>query len=96
MAAVMRAASEHWQPAVEAHHVDETATPYLSDEEFDDIANVTELMAEMASLRDIGMFFGLPQPMMDAVVQERLRSKLTPAGPAKGPVFVASKRKSKE
>jgi hypothetical protein len=97
MAAVMRAAAEHWQPAVESHQVDETAVPYLSDEEFDDIANVTELMAEMASLRDIGFFFGLPQPMIDAVVQERLRAKLVPtSGGVKGPVFVASKRKSKD
>lgn len=94
MLAVMRAAAQHWQPAVESHQVDETAQPYLSDEEFDDIANVTELMAEMASLRDIGLFFGLPASMVDTVVQERLRIKLAPAGAAKGPVFVASKRKT--
>lgn len=96
MQAVIRAASEQWQPAVDSHQIDETATPYLSDEEFDDIANVTELMAEMASLRDLGLFFGLPKDMIDNVVQDRLRTKLVPTGPTakKNTVFVSSKRKT--
>lgn len=97
MWAVMRAASEQWQPAVEPHQIDETAEPYLSDEEFDDIANVTELLAEMASLRDLGLFFGLPQSMVDAVVQDRLRAKLVPsAAQPKGPIAFVAKKKSRE
>jgi hypothetical protein len=97
MHALIRAASEQWQPAIDSHQIDETASPYLSDEEFDDIANVTELMAEMASLRDIGLFFGLPKEMVDSVVQDRLRAKLVPMAPSKkNAVFVSSKRRAEK
>jgi hypothetical protein len=98
MQAVIRAANEQWQPAVDSHQIDEMASPYLSDEEFDDIANVTELMAEMASLREFGLFFGLPKDMIDSVVQDRLRAKLVPVGSAakKNAVFVSSKRRAEK
>lgn len=96
MHAVVRAASEQWHPAVDPHQVDETAEPYLSDEEFDDITNVTELMAEMAFLREVGLFFGMPQPMVDSVVQDRLRMKLIPSHVPKGPIAFVAKKKGKQ
>lgn len=96
MQAVVRAASEQWQPALDPHQVDETSAPYLSDEEFDDITNVTELMAEMAFLREFGLFFGMPQNIVDSVVQERLKAKLIPHGHPKAPIAFVAKKKSRE
>lgn len=98
MRAIVWAASEQWKPALQAHQVDETAEPYLSDEEFDDIVNVTELMAEMAYVRDLGLFFELPKEMMESVIQDRLRAKLVPTQNQKksGPIVVYKHNRKSE
>lgn len=96
MQALMAAASENWRPALEPNQIDETI-PYLSDEEFDDVANVTELMAEMSTLRAFALFLGVPEHIIDPVVQGRLANKLIPNSPTrnKPPFFVVKKQDKK-
>ncbi len=79
MLAMARAASERWKPALSVFDVDETAGPIIGDDEFSDIVDVTELTGEVALLRHIGLFMGLPAEIVDAVAAERLRTLVLPA-----------------
>lgn len=88
MTALVRAASERWNPRVSVLEVDETSTLVFSDEEYADVLSVVEAMSEAQLLRAIAKFVQLPEAMVEGIVQERLRNRLEPHAGRRGIPFV--------
>lgn len=93
MTAITRAAAEKWVPAQSALEVNETSGPVLGDDEFTDIVDITEILAEATMIRSLGLYLEVPEPILDEVIVQRLLSQTTPS--AKATSHVAHRRAGK-
>jgi hypothetical protein len=72
MTALSVAATARWKPAQLVHETDENSAPVMGDDEYADFLKLVEDLAEHAIFREVALFMGLPEAVVDQVLTQAL------------------------
>lgn len=73
MMALIVMATARWQPATSLLETDENSSPIMGDDEYSEFLALVENMAEHAMFREVALFMGLPEHVVDEVLLHSLR-----------------------
>lgn len=91
MSALSVAATARWQQYKVLHEIDENSAPVMGDEEYDDFLALAEDLAQHALFREVALFMGLPQEVVDNVLTQALAADFIASGPKAADLKKAAK-----